>query len=200
MDIDKQDIWQHYNQLTDDQIERIAFFETADLREEAVEILFQELKRRRFPQELIKAISIPRKGFLREDMRPLNNLIRNRPCPICNQQEGNINAFEIATAKSFLLGTSFNKYLLVACPDCIVSEAKSSNIMSGLLGWWGFPSGPIDTIRALMINSQAQKARQYTGPSEHFLQFVKRNAVIIKVNENNDFFLNGLIAQRTEDI
>ena len=170
------------------------------MREDAIGILLEEPKRRQFPKELIKAISIPSKGFLSENMKPLINLITNLSCPICNKQKGNINAFEIATAKSFILGTSFNKYLLVACPDCIVSKAKSANIISGILGWWGLPSGPIDTIRALMINSQAPKAREYTGHSEHFLQFIKSNAVLIKMNENNDHFLNTLLAPLAEEI
>jgi curved DNA-binding protein CbpA len=40
------------------------------------------------------------------------------------------------------------------CQKCRIFEAAKWTILSGLLGWWGIPWGPIYTIQALFVNGK----------------------------------------------
>jgi hypothetical protein len=54
---------------------------------------------------------------------------------------------------SFVLGTISSPVQGIFCSSCANKEALKSSIISALTGWWGFPWGPIYTLRDIIRNA-----------------------------------------------
>ena len=57
---------------------------------------------------------------------------------------------------------------------------RKANIKSALLGWWGIPWGPINTIRSFLFNLSMKKNNRTKKPNEIFASFIVNNIGIIK--------------------
>ena len=55
-----------------------------------------------------------------------------------------------------------------------------ANTKSALLGWWGFPWGPIQTIRSFIFNSSMKKNNRTEKPNEIFASFIVSNIGIME--------------------
>lgn len=88
--------------------------------------------------------------------------------------------------------TRHEKSLLIACPNCVSAKAKKTLIISLLLGWWGFPWGPIKTIQSIFTNSKALRSANYCEPTLEFIEFIKPHAAVIKAGIEKIKDLNEL--------
>ena len=55
---------------------------------------------------------------------------------------------------SFFFVTYRRAHSGIWCQQCRAFEAAKWTLVSGLLGWWGFPWGPIYTMQALYVNAK----------------------------------------------
>ena len=98
--------------------------------------------------------------------------IREKKCPCCHAENEPVNAFLTITVKSFLFYTSNRKEIIVGCSRCIASSAKKATAKSLLLGWWGFPLGPLSTIFALMHNWSAFDPAGSNEPDDELMNYI----------------------------
>lgn len=76
-------------------------------------------------------------------------------CGKCGLESPDLRFVVLYRAYSVLLYSSKEPLPGILCPTCAASAALRSNIFTMLLGWWGFPWGPIYSIHALASNSFA---------------------------------------------
>lgn len=192
MNIDAEAVRRYYEQLSDEEIGRLANFESGELTADAVLVLREEIRRRGLSDDFNAAIDIHVKGVTENEVRELVDKISRFPCPVCGQRKAPLNAFNVwgAYLKSFPLVYP-DKHLIIACPDCIISSAKDCLATALTWGWWTMWWGPLFVIGALFVNVKALRARTHLGPTHEFVSFVRWNAAPIaarmhKINSLRD--------------
>ena len=193
MDVNKAAKPHQNRSLPEDDIERLAYCEVGDLSREAFQILKKEIQRRGLPDELGVVADIQAKGLSEEEQIELIRKIAMFPCPHCGRKQTYLNAFSIMIVKSYVIVTEVDKPLVIACPECISTKAKSALIKSLFWGWWGIPWGPIRTIHSIFVNLRALNAGTHNEPTNEFREFVKPRKAAIKtriegINDLNKLF------------
>ncbi len=84
------------------------------------------------------------------------------------------------SVRSYIILTSVEKPLIIACPECISNSAKSALIKNLFLGWWGIHWGPIRTIHSIFLNLKAINAEKYNSPTREFIEFIKPHSAAMK--------------------
>lgn len=166
---------ERYRQMPDERLLQIALSEAAGLTPEALAVLDAELEARGIDPAVGLAVEAQTRTLSGRDVDLLVGAVQKMPCPECGRTERPLNGGVIATAKSFVLFTTFGQHTMVACPDCLAAEARRASLVTALLGWWGFPSGPIHTIKALSRNRTTMKQGDRDEPSKALLGFVASN-------------------------
>lgn len=73
-------------------------------------------------------------------------------CSCCGKVSAQPRIVVFRSVKSFLVMTFRKPIAGVFCSDCAQKQSLKASATSWLLGWWGFPWGPIYTIQALVTN------------------------------------------------
>jgi hypothetical protein len=193
MEIDKEALQKHYQQLPDERLMELAYYEANELSAEALEVLKDEINRRNLEGDLTKAADIQAEGLTQDELRALVDEISRFPCPFCGTQESLLNASKVITVKSFLIVTTVEEPLVIACPDCIKASAKRSLNESLSFGWWSIPWGPIKTIASISKNHEAMNTERYLTPTKEFTEFIIAHSTIIKTNIDKVRDLNELL-------
>jgi curved DNA-binding protein CbpA len=74
-------------------------------------------------------------------------------CARCGVKDSSLRLVAMYYVTSFLVITYRRSASGIWCQRCRAREAAKWTFLSGLLGWWGFPWGPIYTVHALYINA-----------------------------------------------
>lgn len=164
-----------YRDLSNDEIEWIALNKAATLRSEAVQALREEIGRRGLSRPVDGAIQAQTRRWTKGELDAFIERYRRRPCPRCGHQVELLNAVRAALARSFIILSAFEPKLVVGCPRCIRKEVERLSNLTMLLGWWGIPWGPINTMRALAINSKAKAAAGSMKPTAELHTYVASN-------------------------
>jgi hypothetical protein len=117
-------------------------------------------------------ISLPQTGAIKVTREELLAPFRRLPCPICGAASGLLNAAMVATARSFLIITHYERRVVVGCPQCIIAASRTANNLTLALGWWGIPWGPIRAFQAISINAKANSAAQTDQATELLSRYV----------------------------
>ncbi len=155
--MDLNDIRENYKKFDDWKIEKIASEEAGSLRLEVLDILKAEIKKRNLNLNLIDSVDSQIRELTESEFDEYCEILRNHPCPKCNSKTQKINATMVGRVVSILIMTNYEKFLKVACSNCLDEMHREANMKSALLGWWGIPWGPIQTIRSFMFNSRMKK-------------------------------------------
>ncbi|KTB84341.1 hypothetical protein AO069_23385 [Pseudomonas syringae pv. syringae PD2774] len=73
-------------------------------------------------------------------------------CSVCAKVSAQPRVVVFRTVKSFLLLTIRKPIAGVYCSQCAQKQSLKASATSWLLGWWGFPWGPLYTVQALVTN------------------------------------------------
>ncbi|WP_460546212.1 hypothetical protein [Echinicola sediminis] len=96
--------------------------------------------------------------------------------------------------------TNYEKSVKVACPNCLDEMHSEANTKSALLGWWGIPWGPIQTIRSLIFNSGMKKNNRTERPYDIFANFILSNIGILEKAKTEPEKLTELINRTNNKI
>lgn len=192
MEVNIDTLRQHYENLPEEDIERLAYYETNDLMPEAVAILKNEIRRRGLSDRYDAAIESQLSGLSEEEKQDLLNRISAYPCPLCGGHE-RLNASKVVSVKSYIIITTIEKPLIIACPNCIRANAKDALIKSLLFGWWGIPWGPIRTLFSIVDNVMALNSKKYNELTHEFKDYFEPHLIAIKVNIDKEKDLNNLL-------
>jgi hypothetical protein len=73
-------------------------------------------------------------------------------CSLCAQVSAQPRLVVFKTVKSFVFATIRKPVAGVYCSDCARKQSLKASAITWLLGWWGFPWGPIYTVQVLVTN------------------------------------------------
>ncbi|MFJ4544194.1 J domain-containing protein [Pseudomonas sp. NPDC088885] len=73
-------------------------------------------------------------------------------CSSCGKVSAQPRMVVFRSVKSFLVVTMRKPIAGVFCSECAQKQSLKASATSWLLGWWGFPWGPIYTVQALISN------------------------------------------------
>lgn len=191
--MNKDTLREHYKKLPNEDIERLANYEANELSPEALDVVKEEIQRRGLSDEFNVAADIQIRRLSEEEQGELIRKISIFPCPICGRKQNYLNAFNIMIVKSFIIVTTIEKPLIIACPDCISASAKNALIKNLFLGWWGIPWGPIRTIHSIFVNLRALNSEKHNSPTREFIEFVKPHSAAIKARIERIKDLNELL-------
>jgi hypothetical protein len=107
------------------------------------------------------------------------------PCPKCNGP-GPVDVHTSHVVWSLLVMTSWNSIPQVCCRRCGVKSKLGNALISGLVGWWGFPWGLIMTPIQIVRNTYGVfSPPDPTQPSTQLEQLVRVNlaAQLIAVSD-----------------
>jgi len=163
----------------------LAVNEASGLTPEALEVLRAELHARRLGNELRDVIDIQMRPIPPDEVDELVGRFRRLPCPLCGSVAGMLNAATVATAQSFLVMSTFEKRLVVGCSSCITAAADKADALTGALGWWAIPFGPVHTLQAMRLNARACSAAERQEATVELRQYVEANrgAVVLRLRE-----------------
>ena len=192
MEINIDALRRHYENLPDEDIERLAYYETNDLVPEAVDILKNEIRRRGLSNSFESAVESHLTGLGEEEKQELLKRISSFPCPLCGGHRP-LNASNVVSVKSYIVATSVEKPLIIACPNCIRTNAKGALITSLIFGWWGIPWGPIRTLWSIVDNVMALNQKKYNELTFEFKEYFEPHLIAIKVNLDEIKDLNDVL-------
>ncbi|HLA64485.1 MAG TPA: hypothetical protein VK610_08645 [Rhodothermales bacterium] len=161
----------YYRSLPDERLLQIAMHEAGGLVPEAVGVLLAETEAR----GLVVPGGVRTLARSSAEIDALIDAVRVRPCPHCGGRLRPLNAGRVAQAMSLLLFTHYQERIEVACPDCLARKARHSLWFTVVLGWWGFPFGPIRSVQALVHDGRTLRQRRSDAASPTLRSFVEQN-------------------------
>ena len=161
--------------MPDERLLQIALHEADGLTPEALGVLHTELDARGVNPAVGRAVEAQTRELSRRDVDALIAAIQRQPCPECGRTDRPINGGEVADTKSFVLFTTYNSETAIACPDCLAARAKRAAFVTAALGWWGFPFGPIQSVKALRRDFRTIRQQERDEPSDALRTFVEQN-------------------------
>ncbi|MEO0560348.1 MAG: hypothetical protein AAF170_19445 [Bacteroidota bacterium] len=164
-----------YREMPDERLLQIATFEASGLTPEALTVLHAELERRGADLALHQAVDTQTRELSRRDVDLLVTSVQKQPCPECRRVDRPINGGIVAETKSFVLFTTYDQETIIACPDCLSAQAKRSAWITAFIGWWGFPFGPFQTVKALRHNLRTIRQHARNEPSDALRAFVAQH-------------------------
>lgn len=191
--MDLNDIRENYKNFDDHKIEKIASEEAGSLRPEVLGILKSEINKRNLNANLLTSVDTQTNALTEAQFDEYCQMLRSQPCPKCNTKTSKLNVSMVGSVVSILVITNYEKKLLVACSDCLDQWHKNANIKSALLGWWGFPWGPIHTVRSFIFNSSMKKNNRTEKPNDIYQSFVLGNIGVLEACKGNPEKLNEFL-------
>lgn len=82
------------------------------------------------------------------DDRPMEPIVCSK-CGCVSAQPRYVIFYEV---KSYIFATYRSARQGIFCAECAAKEALKASALTWLLGWWGFPWGPLYTVPALFTN------------------------------------------------
>lgn len=174
------DIRENYKRFDDYQIEKIALEEAHSLRPEVLDILKAEIKQRNLNLNLINSVDSQTKQLTNDEFNEYCEILKKHPCPKCKSKTQKINVTMVGEVVSMVIISDYDKSVKVACSNCLDDIHNKANIKTMLLGWWGFPWGPIYTIRSFIFNSNMKKNNRGEQSNQIFKNFVINNIGILE--------------------
>lgn len=174
------DIKENYKRFDDYQIEKIALEEANSLRPEVLDILKAEIKQRNLNLNLINSIDSQTKQLTNDEFNEYCEILKKHPCPKCKSKTQKINVTMVGEVVSMVIISDYDKSVKVACSNCLDDIHSKANMKTMLLGWWGFPWGPIYTIRSFIFNSNMKKNNRGEQSNQIFKNFVINNIGILE--------------------
>jgi hypothetical protein len=193
----------YYSELSDNEIKRIAKSDAKGMVPEAIEILKNEIIRRKINPLLIEEIieqniSYPLqptdKAEVKYSEKELNEyvaILRTLPCPLCNSSEKKLNAIYLYAVKSPIIYIKCSVELLIACADCMNKKNIKSILLTIGLGFLGVPFNLIFIYRNIMERKQIKLEK----PNKLMIEFTQKNMYEIQKNKSESKSLKKIIAR-----
>jgi hypothetical protein len=166
------DFQAHYRSLSSFELEAIALTRSATLPAQALSVLRKEMDRRGLSSSLRRGIEAQVRRWSKDDLANFIQQYRHRPCPRCGVQGKPLNGVVGAVARSLIVTSSVRTKIVIGCWHCIEAELQRLSKQTLLFGWWGIPSGPACTVRALAINSKAKTAAASVDPTPELWNYI----------------------------
>jgi hypothetical protein len=183
--IDIQYIRKAYEQMTNEELVRIATTDAAGLTPEALEVVKEEINRRGLSHNILNALEAQNKEHTEEEIEAYCNLLSQLHCPGCGRATQRLNGTITGKVMSFIIFSQYNKKLKIACPSCL-NKANNDALLSSLfLGWWGLPWGIIYTFQAIFLNLKNKRTNNWPDHNDYLKMFALEKIGILEIYKNN---------------
>lgn len=179
------EIKENYKYFDDFKIRKIASEEAASLRPEVLDILKEEIKRRGMDQNLNNSIDTQIREISLLELMDYCAQLQKHPCPNCKSKTGKLHVTIVGQVISMVFFTNYEKSIKVACSDCLDNWNKKATIKSALFGWWGFPWGPIHTVRSFIFNYGMKSNNRSNKPSGLLKSYVRDHIGVLEASKTN---------------
>lgn len=190
--MDLQKVRNHYRDLDDLKIELLAKNDASALSSEVLEILIEEIERRKLNPLLIESINAQAKGLSIDEFQELSIRISNLACPECKHKEGKLVGSKIRTTIGYILIATTKEQHVITCEKCADERKTKSKAITLAFGWLGLISGVYFTIRNL-YKSYRDNQKLEEVSNAVFQEFVIRYFGDIAMTSNRDDELLKLI-------
>lgn len=192
--IDIQFVRENYQKKTDAELIQAATTDAVGLTSEALEVVKEEIIRRKLDTSVIQGLEAQNKTYTIEEVDKYCSLIRQLNCPNCGASHTALNATMISEVMSFILFTQYSKKLKIGCPGCLDKANESALTKTALLGWWGIPWGFIRTIQAIGHNIKNKKTNHSDTPNDFLRSYTLSKIGELETNKNNKEKLQQIIS------
>lgn len=186
MAIDLEQIRNHYSNMDDSKLERIAKFEVASLHPEVQPIIIAEIKKRGLDENLLIGIKAQTKKLSEKEIHELRDKVKGLDCPSCGKPNQELVGGIIRKVRSYVLVTHYEKRPMIACKSCLEKERKSQLIKNSLFGWWGFPWGFFYRTPQAIINHFRDNGKEEEISESILIEFAIQNAGELKTNWDDE--------------
>jgi len=162
--MDREALINHYARMGDQEFTAFATHEVAGLTPEAVEVVRDELKRRRTVPDPEGAIDVQLRRLSSEEFERMVTAFRQQPCPSCGGVGELLNAARVNRAG--------RRELIVGCTSCLLRELNRATTASAV---YGLAFRPLSAMRAVLGNEGEKAALQETNQTQALREYVWAN-------------------------
>jgi hypothetical protein len=191
--MDLGEIEKNYEKMSDTRLIEVITTNGQGIQPEVIRIIETEIKKRDLDPNLINGLIAQNEEYSLEDIYHYAELLRNSPCPICNNTRDKLNGTIYHSIKSIIVATFTETRLIIACPDCLDKQNQKAIVSCSLLGWWGIPWGILKTPVYIYRNLKGKGENRISDPNGPLLSFTADNIGHIKAFENNPEKLKDVI-------
>jgi hypothetical protein len=171
----------HYKNLSDEKLIELATLEARDLHEDAIALLKEEILSRNLSPEVVSGIDIQLNPVSEKTILDYCALVQMQPCPICGSRSSKLNAAIIEKVEGIMIATTHEKFLKIACTECL-KGALNYNVSPGAaLSLWGVFKG----ITASNNNDRMKSSLGSDAPNTMLMTFVYHNIGALEANKDN---------------
>ena len=192
--IDIQFVRENYQKKTDAELIQAVTTDVVGLTPEALEVVKEEIIRRKLDTSIIKGLEAQNKTYTIEEVDRYCNIIRKLNCPTCGTSQTELNATMTSEVMSFILFTQWKKKLKIGCPDCLDKANESALTITALAGWWGIPWGFIRTIQAIGQNIKNKKTNHSDTPNDFLRSYTLSKIGELETYKDNREKLQQIIS------
>ena len=197
--IDIKFVQERYQRMPDDQLIRIATQEAYGLTPEAINVVKAEIQKRGLDSNIASGVDAQNKTYTTEEVDLYCNIISILSCPLCGKKTERLNGTMIVEVMSFVIFTSYDKKIRVACPQCLDNLNNRAMRKSAIFGWWGLPWGFIRTPQAIRLNLDSKSTNHLNGPNEYLREFTISVIGEIETYKDNEDKLDEILKRRNRE-
>jgi hypothetical protein len=192
--LDIQFVRENYQKKTDEELIQAATTDAVGLTPEALEVVKEEIIRRKLDTSIVKGLEAQNKSYTIEEIDQYCNIIRQLNCPNCGISHTPLNATMTSEVMSFILFTQWHQKLEVGCPSCLDKANENALTKTALLGWWGIPWGFIRTIQAIGQNVKNKKTNHSNTPNDFLRSYALSKIGELETYKDNKEKLQQIIS------
>lgn len=183
MDIEK--IKKEFSHYSDSKIENLSVFKVKMIEPEVVQVLKNEIIKRKLSLKLIEAIDLQFFPISEDVFSEYLELVRSLQCCHCGSRKGKLRGTYLRRVRSFLFFSLTDNTPIITCEECGDKKWREAIVVTSLFGWWGFPSGIFNTPDAL-LNSFSDRKDKEAISQAILSQFVSDNIGFLKLKKDNE--------------
>lgn len=191
--MDLREIEKNYARMSDSRLIEVITTNAQGIQPEVVSIIENEIKKRNLDPGLLNGLIAQNEQHSIEDIYHYAELLRNCPCPICNNTRDKLNGTIYHSIKSIIVMSITETRWIIACPDCLDKQNRKAIVSCSLLGWWGIPWGILKTPVYIYRNLKVKGENRVSDPNGSLFSFTADNIGQIKAFENNPEKLKNVI-------
>lgn len=189
---------ERYRNMPDEELIWIATQNAGGLTQEAKEIVKAEIHKRGLNEAIYKGVEAQNKEYSIEEIDAYCDAVSILNCPCCGTSSERLNATMTAEAVSFILFTSFNRKIIVACPHCLNKANNNALIKTIVLGWWAIPWGIVRTIQAILLNLKSKRTNRSFQHNDYLRTFTLNNVGELEAYRDNKEKLQEIIVWKNQ--
>lgn len=82
-------------------------------------------------------------------------------CSACHCLSAQLRVVSFYHVYGLIIYTGRHRHTAILCPRCALETGFRANLRNWVLGWWGFPMGPLRVVEASLVNSRGGELRRH---------------------------------------